>query len=436
MKLAALLSESAEAFETPRSLYIHIPFCSSRCAYCDFHSFPRSSILASSIAAYIDSVLKRTEALCEATAAQIETIYIGGGTPTILSDAVFDRLLGGLRAIVGTDLHEWTVEANPESLTPEKIGIMVANKVSRISIGIQSMDDEALKVLGRGARSADNRRAAALAAGSGLALSADLIAALPEAKDDPKAPARLGELGRKAEKRKSHALSESVNFLVDQGFGHISIYDLVVEEGTRIKKRLDDGELLLADEDQAFDERREAERLLDRLGYRRYEVSNYCLPGRESLHNGAYWAMNSYLGIGSGAVSTLIVRDEEKIREIHGGSSAALRIEEGKNLSSYIENPDKTCALEWLGRGNSAFEMVMMGLRTSKGLDETRFRSRFGLEASMVMAKTLRKWKDHFSDNQGYLSLDGSGLDILNGILVDALEEMIPHFPEKAGTAE
>jgi len=436
MSLAMKLSESLGAFETPRSLYIHIPFCSSRCAYCDFHSFSASTIADAAMSSYIDGVLARAEDLCGSVAALPETIYIGGGTPTVLGDALFGRLLGGLRTLFGQGVREWTVEANPESLSPAKMEMMVSNKVTRLSIGIQSMDDEELRILGRGARAADNRRAAALVAGSGLDLSADLIAALPESNDSLSRERRGFEPRKQGKSSKRSSLSESVEFLTGQGFGHISIYDLVVEEGTRIKKRLDEGELLPADEDRAFDERKEAERFLGGLGYERYEVSNYGLPGHQSLHNGSYWAMNSYFGIGSGAVSTLIVADSEKARRIGAGSGAAMRIEEGKDFAAYIENPDEASALSWISRGDSAFEMVMMALRTSRGLDEKRFQSRFGLEASRLMSRTIGTWSEHFSESEGRLSLDGSGLDILNRILVDALDEMESYFPDEAGTAQ
>lgn len=383
---------------------------------------------------YIDAALARAESLCGSIEVSPETIYIGGGTPTVLGDALFGRLLGGLRALSGSGLREWTIEANPESLSPAKLDMMVSSGVTRLSIGIQSMDEEALGILGRGAKAEDNRRAVALAAGSGLELSADLIAALPLTRlGSERAKGSLAPRSQ-AGARKKTSLADSAEFLASQGFGHISIYDLVVEEGTRIQRRLEAGELLPAEEDGAFDERKEAEKILDSLGYKRYEVSNYCLPGRESLHNGCYWAMNSYLGLGCGAVSTLIVADSERVNRLGAGGGAAMRFEEGRDLASYIENPDGSGVLSWISRGDSAFEMVMMALRTSLGLDERRFRSRFGLEASRILSRTIQTWGGHFSDAHGRLSLDGSGLDILNRILVDALDEMEPYFQDEPGT--
>jgi len=426
MNLSSFLSESGGAFETPRSLYVHVPFCSARCSYCDFHSFPCSRVSASRRADYVEKLLRRTELLCRTASASIDTIFVGGGTPTVLEDEVFERLLAGLRSIVGHTPLEWTVEANPESLSPRKLEMMAIHGVTRLSVGIQSMDDGELAILGRHARAADNRGALDLAIQSGLRLSADLMTALPR-------PEKRSSRASRSSTRS--ALRDSAAFLVEKGVGHLSIYDLVVEEGTPIKGRLDRGELFPADEDAAFDEREEVEGFLKALGFSRYEVSNYALEGSECLHNQAYWSMNSYLGVGSGAVSTLIVADGKKAAATGSGGSLSLRIEEGRDLPAYLLDPDKALALSWIGRKDSAFEMIMMALRTARGLDEERFKARFGLEAGALLSSTREKWKDRFSESGGFLRLDGPGLDILNLILVDALDEMGSWFPEAGGKA-
>lgn len=415
MTFAAVFSGEGTAFEAPRSLYVHVPFCASRCAYCDFHSYPRDRHSLELRAAYVAKLLARVEKVGAGMTESFETIYIGGGTPTTLDDEIFDSLIRGLRSITGNSVREWTVEANPESLSPFKLKTMVDNGVTRVSIGIQSMDDGELKILGRGARSADNRRAVALAIDSGLAVSADLITALPRA---AKGEASLHDSAS------SPSLSETVEYLAGSGVEHISIYDLVVEEGTLIKTRLDEGAILPADDDAAFDERSAAEKSLESLGYGRYEVSNYAKPGRECLHNMAYWSMNSYLGIGSGAVSTLIVDSAAHAAKADGAERRALRVEEGKNLAGWLENPDDAAKFDWIEAKDSAFEMIMMGLRCSIGLDENRFKSRFGLAAHDLLAGTMLKWSERFSRSEGHIRLDGRGLDLLNRILVDALVEM------------
>lgn len=424
MTFADVFSGEGAAFEAPRSLYIHIPFCASRCAYCDFHSFPRERHSLELRAAYVAKLLARVKKASTGMTESFETVYVGGGTPTALDDAVFASLIGGLRSIIGKSVREWTVEANPESLSPSKLGTMVDNGVTRISIGIQSMADGELQILGRGARSADNRRAVALASSTGLAVSADLITALPHAD--------MRETGRHASES-SPSLSETVEFLAACRVEHISIYDLVVEEGTLIKRRLDEGAILPADDDAAFEERIAAEKSLKRLGFGRYEVSNYAKPGRECLHNMAYWSMKSYMGIGSGAVSTFIVDSAAQAIKAEGTRNRALRAEEGKNLAAWLDDPDDAAMFSWINRKDSAFEMIMMGLRCSIGLDENRFASRFGLAAADVLAGTMLRWSERFSRSEGHIRLDGRGLDLLNRILVDALGEMDDLFPRSDG---
>lgn len=447
MTLPGLFQEAGGCFEPPRSIYVHIPFCSSRCAYCDFHSFPCAGIPLETRASYVSALLGRAGKLGRTLPAPVETLYVGGGTPTTLDDGVFDALIKGMRILFGDALREWTVEANPESLNPDKIAVMAESGVTRLSLGIQSLDDDELELLGRGARRADNLKAIGLVAGSGLDLSADLITAIPRLTEDstPRPKGCRGERGEGPPTAR-FSLLDSIGLLADRGFGHISLYDLVVEEGTVISGRLERGELLLPDEDEAYEERKRAEELLKKLGYRRYEVSNFAMPGKECLHNEAYWSMNSYLGVGSGAVSTLIASDKPAARSANmaarsaggtalsreAGGAAALRVEEGRDLDSYLSDPDGAASFSWIGAKDSAFEMVMMGLRTSEGLDEGRFESRFGSSASALMAGTIRKWRDRFSEEGGRLKLDDGGLDLLNRILVDAMDEMDTFFGKES----
>lgn len=412
-----MLRDRRGVFEKPRSLYIHIPFCVSRCSYCDFHSFVRSSIPARQQELYVERLLERVENLCGALSVQeLTTIYIGGGTPTALDDGNFRRLIHGLDAMFGSSITEWTVEANPESLTEEKLGTLLAHHVNRISIGIQSMDEAELGIMGRPGSVADNRRAIGMAAGTGLSVSADLIAALPRPRGEK--PGREGKPGGPP---RSEVLLDAAAFLADAGVRHISLYDLVAEEGTPIQKLLAEGKYEAADEDDAYFLRKKAESLLRARGYERYEVSNYAIPGHESLHNQTYWAMNSYLGVGSGAVSTL-----NRLDASPGDPErpAALRIEEGRDFGSYLKDPDSIMTLYELSPRDSAFETLMMGLRTRRGVDEKRFESRFGLVPSEFLQNTMKKWESHFSVADGFLGLGDAGLDILNRILIDVLGDI------------
>lgn len=424
MTFADLRERAAGAFEPPRALYLHVPFCSTRCAYCDFHSFGARATSPAQRSAYAAALVLRAGELVEAFSDRIDTVFIGGGTPTSLEDEDFGALLKGVAAICAGRGRpaplEWSVEANPESLTPTKLAMMKDSGVSRLSIGIQSMDDGELGLLGRGARRADNLRALTLAAASGLAVSADLMTALPR---------RAGRKAPSANAVSANALEQTARLLASSGVGHLSIYDLVVEEGTRIAELLSKGELVPADEESAVQERAAAEAALRELGFRRYEVSNYALPGRECGHNQAYWSMRSYLGAGSGAVSTLMVADTEAAEALGAGGGLSLRVEEGRDLGAWLENPDDAAAASWIGAKDSAFEMIMMGLRTSRGLDMRRFNARFSAAGSgpglpSFLLPAVERWKGRFSESDGFLRLDGQGLDLLNPILVDVLSAM------------
>ncbi|MCX7026293.1 MAG: coproporphyrinogen-III oxidase family protein [Spirochaetes bacterium] len=423
MKLAELLTLPSGRRAMPRSIYIHIPFCSSKCGYCDFHSLPLGSISSALRSAYIDRILSRLAECVEAYEAPFETLYIGGGTPTALEDNLFERLLRGVDELAGRGVLEWTLEANPESLSPRKAGIAAASGVTRLSLGIQSMDDGELKVLGRKARSEDNKRAIKLALASGLAVSADLISSIP-AEAAPGGGAGPG---------KRRALAESLAFLLDEGVGHISLYDLVVEKGTPLSGRLVRGELLPTDADEAYEERKEAERRLVERGYARYEVSNFAPPGAQSLHNSVYWCMRSYLGIGSGAVSTLV--SEGPVFDPADLATASLRMEEGRDLGAWLAEPDACLSISRLSRKDSAFETIMMGLRTASGLDTERFAARFGGDPESILARTLGIWKGEFGTRSGgRLAVNDAGLDLLNPILVDALIDVEAFFGENDGT--
>ena len=417
MTLSGLIRSGAAE---PLSIYLHVPFCASKCGYCDFHSQPLCASSSDLRSRYVDRLLLRLGECVGSMRGPLETLYIGGGTPTSLEDEVFKRLLSGVCAIVGRNLREWTLEANPESLSPVKLEAALSAGVTRLSLGIQSMESLELEVLGRKARPVDNARAVSLAAASGLAVSADLISSLP-------LQARPGSGGGRGRK----SLQNSLDFLLDSGVGHISLYDLVVEEGTPMAARIESGELVLPDPDEAWAERKEAEGRLAVRGFNRYEVSNFAPAGAESVHNGTYWSMRSYLGIGSGAVSTLV--SEDQAFDPEDRETAAIRMEEGRDLAAWVDDPDTALSVSRISRKDSAFETVMMGLRTSAGLDLDRFRARFGIDPGVMLARTIRTWKDEFIAEEGRLAVRDSGLDRLNPILVDALCDIEASFGGKHG---
>jgi len=424
-----MLAEGLD-LEPPEALYVHVPLCSRKCAYCDFFSVQASSLAGSAVDRLVESTLARAESLAERFGlSRVATVYVGGGTPTALPPESLDRLLGGISSLA-PDPVEWTVEANPESLSPRSIEIMAGRGVTRISLGVQSLDDGELAILGRSHRAADALTALGLAASSGMDVSVDLIACLPST----------------GKAREAAAVAEAARVLVESGVGHLSVYDLTLEEGTPLAARA--ALLDLPGEDETARERELLEELLDGSGFRRYEVSNYAPRGRECLHNLAYWRMDSYIGSGPGAVSTLVAPRKPAPRP--GIDGASLRIEEIRDIGAYLDGPAGRAEESSVAPKDAAFESIMMSYRTIFGLDTDRFRSRFGVEAGSLIGKTLGAWRDRLTDGEPwpraesgggvkiegsgerYPALDGLGLDILNRFLRDCLAEIEASFPRIA----
>jgi oxygen-independent coproporphyrinogen III oxidase len=331
-----------------------------------------------------------------------DTAYVGGGTPTMLSLEALGHLLGGIAEIAkargGRLPFEWTVEANPDSLEPGSLEIMAKYGVTRISLGVQSLDPEELELLGRRHGPDQALRAVAMAAGSDFDVSADLISGIPRRKSPG------------AKSRQSGALARYAKELRDAGASHLSVYDLTIEEDTPLAQM---EELEYPTEDESCDEREELEASLLSFGMRRYEVSNYALPGRECAHNLAYWRMNSYIGAGPGAVSTIAL--------LNGRS---LRLEEPKDASGYGSTRVVRAEETEIGFRDSVFETIMMAFRTSFGLDLAAFKRRFAMDAEALIGESLEAWKPHIVALESGPSLDSKGLDLLNRFLGSCLDEL------------
>jgi len=359
--------------------------------------------------AVVSGTLARLEALSDRfSAKEFRTLYVGGGTPSFLPRQALRRLLNGIgmRADSGA---EWTVEANPESVDEEFLAILEGEGVTRLSLGVQSLDDRLLAELGRPSDAASALSALRLAARRKLRLSADLIAGF----------------------EREGGLAEEAGILADEGCGHVSIYDLTLESGTLLEGRWSKGEFALEDEDRAADEREAAEDGLSRRGLTRYEVSNYALPGMESEHNLVYWRMGSWLGVGPGASGTIARRSEGPA--IPGVDGGCLRVDEARSLEAYSSESGPTAVETEVGPFDAAFEVVMMAFRTKAGLDRDAFERRFGLDPLSIIGESLEKWRRHVGREGASLCLDSRGLDLLNSFLSDCLAEMEGIFPQRPG---
>jgi len=259
-----------------RHLYVHLPFCASRCGYCDFVTVVGRS---GQHAAYVDALLVELALEREALAPRLESVFLGGGTPTLTEPAALERLLRAL-----PPAEEVTVEANPETVTPELAALLREAGVTRVSLGAQSFQQRLLDVLDRRARPADVRRAFRVLREAGFDnLSLDLIYGIPG--------------------QSRYDLEADLTEALALGPEHVSAYELEAKPGTRFTHAHGDELARQAEAMEAYFERVVAR--LTEAGYRWYETANFCRDGRRARHNLAYWLGRDYLGLGIGAVSTV-----------------------------------------------------------------------------------------------------------------------------------
>jgi oxygen-independent coproporphyrinogen-3 oxidase len=338
-------------FVPAAGLYVHIPFCASKCDYCDFFSIPSASgaARAATVRAYVGRLLTDLEAQTrKGIFVPLNTIYLGGGTPSLLSPSDIARLFQGIRRLVPLAAGaEVTIEANPEGITVPWLVACEAAGINRISLGVQSSNDASLAAVHRRAD-----RACALAALALLrdrwsgTVSVDLIAGLP------------------AETRTT--FRAGIEQVLDYHPHHVSLYALTVEAGTplydraaaeennhkghKVTQSKDDEDLWLLGRD-----------LLEAAGYEQYEVSNFARPGFECRHNLAYWESRSWAAVGAAASGTLY-RDD----------GSALRYTATHDPESYLYQEEE------VSRDTALFEYLMMGFRLRRGVSASAFEARLG----------------------------------------------------------
>ncbi len=360
------------------ALYLHVPFCVRKCAYCDFASWATregDEILhryAQSLGVEL-SVWQKAGLLHG-----LRTAYIGGGTPSMLG-----KDLAGLAArIAALGVQELTAEANPESVTAELLGTLKEAGLTRISIGVQSTDDHELRLLGRIHTAKQALWALREACAAGLDVSADLMCALPDETDE--------------------SWGRSLADVVAAGVGHISVYPLMIEEGTAFAKRYGRvAEPAWNDSDVQARRMVAAERMLSAQGFSRYEVASYAKPGRACLHNQAYWSGLSYLGLGTGASGMLSRPAYERARSVLpqlpelAPDAYRIRIANAVSRKDYAAAgpQDLHFTLELLTRRQALAEDLMLAARMSRPLDPSLVAAALA-EPSMGAGAALAKAQD------------------------------------------
>jgi len=396
------------------SLYIHIPFCKSKCFYCDF--FSRVTDYGRDDAFLIDNYLEalRLDIEYQLNEFQIEcvpAVYIGGGTPSLLSGEQLRGLLGFLEAALpcaGETRREITVEANSESLSSDFLQAAINGGATRLSIGVQTLDDECRRACGRAGSSkliTDNlsllksagQNGAGGYTGSAADISFDLISGLP--------------LQNKS------ILLESIEKLQEYNPVHISLYDLTLEPGT-VLHRMYQNKVFRRDgnrQDELWLSGRDA---LVKKGFVWYEISNFAKPGRESRHNLRYWKMENWLGAGCSASGMLT--DE--------ANGTALRRTVTRDIDEYIRlcntGGGQWFRTEYIGRRDLMKETLMMGFRLAGGPDEALFQKRFSTAIEDAIPETISKWGRRGLYRRGWNALTNDGRLFLNAFLLDAFEEL------------
>jgi oxygen-independent coproporphyrinogen-3 oxidase len=373
-------------------LYLHMPFCVRKCAYCDFLSFPSGAetqrMYAKRLMKDIDVMGKRYGEI------PVETIFIGGGTPSVPDSALIVEIMEHVRhAFHVADGAEISMEANPGTVTREKLTDYRKAGINRLSFGLQSANDRELKLLGRIHTWAEFLESFTLARECGFAnLNIDLMSALP---------------GQTCESWK-----ETLSRVTELDPEHISAYSLIIEEGTPFGERYgsEEGRKLLPDEDSEREMYHETKRFLKDCGYERYEISNYAKPGRECRHNIGYWTGVPYLGLGLGASSYL----------------DGCRFTVNPDMKQYLEEePGMFADIEKLTKKDMEEEFFYVGLRMTAGVSLSEFERRFGISAKEVypgLMETFVKEKAARFEGDRFVLTD-YGLDVSNYIMAQFLQD-------------
>lgn len=384
---------------SPIEIYIHIPFCVKKCAYCDFLSGPQDE---GTIEQYVLSLLDEIRAHGSkkefVSNYEVTSIFLGGGTPSILNEGQMQRIFGALKSsfMISQDA-EFTIEANPGTVTREKLQSYRVCGINRISFGLQSANNEELKLLGRIHTYEDFLESFSLARECGFDnINVDLISAIP--------------------KQTVASWEETLQSVIKLNPEHISAYSLIVEEGTPFAKVYGEGcpmehDLPSEEEERAIYYR--TEELLKAAGYHRYEISNYAKEGKECRHNLGYWERKEYLGIGLGSASLI----------------ENTRYKNTDDLAYYMEHARELTAIQKeiqvLLTKEQMEEFMFLGLRKMEGISEKEFEKCFGVGIDEVYSGPLKKLirEDLLAKKDGRILLTKHGIDVSNYVFAEFLNE-------------
>lgn len=378
------------------AVYVHIPFCVQKCRYCDFLSGPRH---LDKIDQYLDMLIIEISQYRELIKEyQVRSIFLGGGTPSILNENQIRRVMCALWDVIGEQVMkdvEVTIESNPGTLTEEKLKTYRELGINRISMGLQSTFNDELKNLGRIHTYEEFLEGYRLARKAGFQnINIDLMSGLPN---------------QSLEKWET-----TLARIIELNPEHISAYSLIIEEGTKFYDQYgtEEGEKALPDEELDRLMYQKTKELLSAAGYERYEISNYAKPGYESRHNCSYWTGIDYLGVGLGA-SSLIQKNRYRNKE---------------NMECYlktlVQNKVVRQLEETLDKQSEIEEYMILGLRMMKGVSKSEFFKRFGETMDMKYGEVLAQLKslELITEKDDFVCLTEKGINVSNEIFTMFME--------------
>lgn len=367
-------------------LYVHIPYCRRKCLYCDFYS---EGSLRADWPLLVDTLLAEAESRREeiVRAKDPATIYIGGGTPSLLPPEEFSRLADGLLSLTG-EVEEFTIEVNPDDVTRELAALWRSCGVDRVSMGVQSLVDEELRSVGRRHDSRTATESYEVLRHEIGNVSLDLIFGLPG--------------------QTCASLASTLRGFLDMRPDHISAYSLMYEERAALTRLRDAGKISETPEEDSAEMFALLCGTLGEAGYEQYEISNYALPGRRSVHNSGYWRGCAYVGLGPGA---------------HSYDGRGWRRANLPDLKAYLAG-ERKMAEETLTRAELIEEYIMTRLRTREGIDLADFALRFGEAVRSALLRSA-----HPALHAGNLELIGNRLALTRlGIMIsdDIITDLFP----------
>ena len=341
-------------------LYLHFPYCISKCPYCDFNSYQLEE--ANQIYSYISALYREITAYSQKLkTGNIKTVYLGGGTPTILSGTQIFNILKFCEDKFTIDKNaEITIEANPGTLDGEKLKLLIESGINRLSLGAQSFNNVFLKKLGRIHNAQEIIDSYFLARETGFAnINIDIMFALPD--------------------QNTEDLQDTLKKAVSLKPDHLSLYNLTIKPGTEYYREYKRGKLNLPTEDEEYDMYNWVIDFLEENGFEHYEIANFARPHKKSMHNLIYWQNKPYLGIGAGAYSYIrgyrYMNYENPVKYIKETMSGKLPKDNGERLSLR----------------KKMIETIILGLRTKDGVGYKKFKKRFGVSLNDIFCRQINK---------------------------------------------